>query len=153
MRVCGWKLTLVKPYIDSLLLTAIIVNIVLESLKCIDYMNRKSLDYMPRASVYGVFILLILLNVLIFALRWILLVQNWAHHLEFFKQHNFLYTDVPSVVWQLQYTATILLHDGIHKFLMYFYFARYKPVNFPLTFITFLDLFVNVLTGGVRKKN
>ena len=42
---------------------------------------------------------------------------------------NILIRDTPflQLCLQLQYTIIIIFHDAIHKFIMYFYFARFKP--------------------------
>ena len=132
------------------LVTLVIVKIIFEALACIDYMNRQSVDYLPLRPIYGIFIFLVLMNVLIFAVRWILVIQKWAHHLAFFEHHKYLYSSTPAILFQLKYTVAILLHDGLHKFLVYFYFVRYKPATFPLTFWTFGELVLDLIVGGVR---
>jgi len=88
---------------------------------------------------------LVVLNVFLFGLKWHLLVKLWTRNLEFFTNNAFLYTNEPNVLYQIKLIVTIILHDLVHKFLTYFYFARYKPLNIGLTFWTLVSLCQDVV--------
>ena len=64
--------------------------------------------------------------------------------MEFFKNNAFLYTEEPNVIYQIKLIVIIIVHDLAHKFLTYFYFARYKPLFMGLTFWTVVDLIQDV---------
>ena len=90
-------------------------------------------------------IVLVILNIFVFALKWYFLVKLWSLHLEFFTNNAFLYTEEPNVLYQIKLIVIILLHDLVHKFVTYFYFARYKPLHMGLTFWTVVGLVQDVL--------
>ena len=89
-------------------------------------------------------IILVLVNIFVFGLKWYFLVKLWTGHLEFFTTNAFLYTDMPNVLYQFKLIVIIILHDLVYKFITYFYFVRYKPLFMPLTFWTLVDLIQSV---------
>ena len=93
--------------------------------------------------------ILVIINIFVFGLKWYFLVKLWTSHMEFFKKNSFIYTEEPNVLYQIRLIVTIIFHDLAHKFVTYFYFARYKPLFMGLTFWTIADLVQDVFLALV----
>ena len=91
-------------------------------------------------SVKIVLVILLLLSIVVYYFQWQIFILTWERHYAFYKNFNLLRNYQPNIIFQMRLVATLVLHEVVYKIVMYFYFARLKPNNLPLTFFTFVTL-------------
>ena len=53
-----------------------------------------------KTQLPGTLILLVFLNIVVFAVKWYILIQSWSHNVTFFEEYRYLLVHPPSLIFQ-----------------------------------------------------